>query len=66
MTSPRSLETWILKHSVWEDKSIFLEDQSKSDLSKSIHYVNSLGVTEIDVIGVEGGTMDMSLASSPH
>ena len=44
-----------VKHSVWEDKSIFLEDQSKSDLSKSIHYVSSLGVTEIDVIGVEGG-----------
>ena len=44
-----------VEHSKWEDRSIFLDDQSKSDLSKSIHYVNSLGFEEVDVVGVEGG-----------
>ena len=39
----------------WEGKVVFLEDQNKSDLSKSISYVNSLGVNEVDVVGVEGG-----------
>ena len=26
-----------------------------SDLSKSLQYVNSVGITEVDVVGVDGG-----------
>ena len=42
-------------HTKWVDKAVLLDDQNRSDLSKSISYVDSLGVKEVDVIGIEGG-----------
>ncbi len=37
-------------HSKWVDKAVLLDDQNRSDLSKSISYVDSLGVKEVDAV----------------
>ena len=44
-----------IDESSWGDNMKTLENQEMSDLSKSLEYVNSIGITEVDVIGVEGG-----------
>ena len=41
--------------SSWGGKMKVLSDQDKSDLSKSLEYVNSIGITEVDVVGIDGG-----------
>ena len=41
--------------SSWSGKMKVLPDQDRSDLSKALEYVNSIGVTEADIVGVEGG-----------
>ncbi len=40
-----------------------LSDQSSSDLSKSIEYLWTIGYSEIDIIGIEGGDLGHSLGA---
>ncbi|MBP12215.1 MAG: thiamine diphosphokinase [Euryarchaeota archaeon] len=41
--------------SSWTGKMKVLPNQDRSDLSKALEYVNSIGIMEVDIIGVEGG-----------
>ena len=41
--------------SSWSGKMKVLPDQDRSDLSKALEYVNSIGVREVDIVGVVGG-----------
>lgn len=44
-----------IDESSWGEKMKILPNQEMSDLSKSLEYVNSAGITQVDVVGVEGG-----------
>ena len=47
----------------WESKLRELPDQSSSDLAKSITLLIERGYTEIDVVGIDGGSPDHILGS---
>ena len=44
-----------IDESSWSEKMKTLPSQEMSDLSKSLEYINSVGITEVDVVGVDGG-----------
>ena len=44
-----------IDESSWGEKMKILPNQEMSDLSKSLEYVNSAGITQVDVVGVDGG-----------
>ena len=44
-----------IDESSWRGKMKILPNQEMSDLSKSLRYVNSVGINEVDVVGVDGG-----------
>ncbi len=41
--------------SIWEGKMTLLMDQDRSDLSKSLEYIEGIGITDVDIVGAEGG-----------
>ena len=49
--------------SEWDGKSTHLSDDSSSDLAKSLGLLQTRGFTEVDVVGIDGGSPDHILGT---
>ena len=47
----------------WKDRSNILADDSSSDLAKSFSLLSDRGFTEVDVVGIDGGSPDHILGT---